>query len=69
MVMLTAVQTTASSVEEEDDSLDFTGMASAAAPCGRFAHVPRATPHLPESFENFNARDFIEEAYGLATQI
>lgn len=28
-----------------------------------------ASPKLPDHFENFNARDFIVDAYALATQI
>jgi hypothetical protein len=27
------------------------------------------SPDLPDQFDNFNARDFIDRAYGLATQI
>jgi hypothetical protein len=68
MVMLTAVKTIAPS--DDDDSLDFTGMdTSAAPPRGRLSNAARATPHLPERFEDFNAKNFIEEAYGFATQI
>lgn len=28
-----------------------------------------ASPDLPDQFEGFNAKDFINRAYGLATQI
>ena len=66
--MLTAVQ-----IEDphpsspDDDSLDFTEIDDwAVAPRGR---MRPANLHLPDSFEDFNAKKFIEEAYGLATQI
>lgn len=46
--------------------------------CGNTVRQPKfavrdlcheASPVLPELFDNFNAKEFIDRAYGLATQI
>lgn len=66
--MLTAVQAQDPLPSSpDDDSLDFTEMDKwAVAPRGR---LRPANLNLPDSFEDFNAKKFIEVAYGLATQI
>ena len=66
--MLTAVQSQESQPSgPDDDDLDFTEMDNwTVVPRGRLNREPLL---LPDSFEDFNAKKFIEEAYGLATQI
>lgn len=52
---------------DDDNSLDFSS-------CGNSAlalkiKAAAASPHLPDNFDDFNAKAFIEDVYGRATQI
>lgn len=52
-----------------DDSLDYRHIRGNALPARKYALHGVASPVLPDAFDDFNAKDFIDRAYALATQI
>ena len=52
-----------------DNSLDYRHICGNAVLAPKFAARPGASPELPDDFDDFNAKDFIDRAYALATQI
>jgi hypothetical protein len=52
---------------DDPASLDFLSYGNTALAIK--ARDAAASPKLPESFDAFNAKDFIEDVYGRATQI
>ncbi len=52
-----------------DDSLDYRHVRGNALPVRKYASRDAASPVLPDNFNDFNAKEFIDRAYALATQI
>ena len=52
-----------------DDSLDYRHVRGNALPVRKYASRDAASPVLPDDFDDFNAKNFIDRAYALATQI
>ena len=54
-------------IDNDDNSLDFRSYGNTALALKTKAAA--ASPRLPDSFDDFNAKAFIEDVYGRATQI
>jgi hypothetical protein len=52
-----------------DDALDYRHILGNAVLAIKHKGRPASSPELPDVFDDFNARDFIERVYNLATQI
>ena len=52
-----------------DDSLDYRHLCGNALPARKYESRGAASPMLPVDFDDFNAKEFIDRAYALATQI